>query len=110
MKPEVNKLKLAFYIISSTLMITFVFYGYQICFTANVLVDREDRAFIIHQNDTYQTILRNLGENEFVGEMVSFSFLAKLSGYDKAIVPGRYILRRNMTNLQAIKVLRSGKQ
>jgi UPF0755 protein len=110
MTQEVNKLKLAFYIISSTLMITFVFYGYQICFTANVLVDREDRAFIIHQNDTYQTILKNLGENDFVGEMVSFSFIAKLSGYDKEIVPGRYILRRNMTNLQALKVLRSGKQ
>ena len=110
MKQEVNKLKLAFYIISSTLIITFVFYGYQICFTSNILVDREDRAFIIHQGDSYQTILINLGENNFVGEMVSFSFLAKLSGYDKEIIPGRYILRRNMTNLQALKVLRSGRQ
>jgi UPF0755 protein len=110
MKPEVNKLKLAFFIISSTLTITFIFYGYQICFTANVLVDREDRAFIIHQNDTYQTVLKNLGEKDFVGEMVSFSFLAKLSGYDKAIMPGKYVLRRNMSNLQAIKVLKSGKQ
>ncbi len=110
MKPEVNKLKLAFFIISSTLTITFIFYGYQIFFTDNVLVDKEDRAFIIHQNDSYQTVLKNLYDKDFVGEMVSFSFIAKLSGYDKAIVPGRYILRRNMSNLQAIKVLKAGKQ
>ncbi|MGC4020807.1 MAG: hypothetical protein QM734_02115 [Cyclobacteriaceae bacterium] len=97
MKQEVNKVKLAFYIISSTLIITFVFYGYQICFTANVLVDREDRPFTIHQGDTYQTVLKNLGESDFVGDMVSFSFLAKLTDFDKEMMPGRYILRRNMT-------------
>ncbi|MBS1682984.1 MAG: endolytic transglycosylase MltG [Bacteroidetes bacterium] len=109
MKPEVNKFKLSLYIIVSTLLITFVFYGYQICFNANIRVDREDRTFIIRQGDSYQTVLKNLGENDFVGDLVSFSFLAKLSGYDKVIMPGRYLLRRNMTNLQALRVLKSGR-
>lgn len=107
---EVNKGKLAFYIIASTLLITFVFYGYQICYTANILVDKEDRIFVIRSGATFTSVRDDLYNNQFINDPLSFSFLAKLSGYDKEIVPGRYILRRNMTNLQAIKILRSGKQ
>lgn len=107
---EVHKGKLAFYIIGSTLLITFVFYAYQICYTPNILVDRDDRAFIIKNGTTFRGIQEDLGNNDFVNDMVSFSFLARLLGYDKEFVPGRYILRRNMTNLQALKILRTGKQ
>jgi UPF0755 protein len=41
---------------------------------------------------------------------VSFSFLARLMNYDKEVRPGRYYLRRNMTNIDAIKALKSGNQ
>ncbi|HCW09355.1 MAG TPA: endolytic transglycosylase MltG [Cytophagales bacterium] len=107
---EVNKGKLAFYIIASTLLITFVFYGYQICFTANILVDREDRVFIIKSGATFTSVRDDLYNNKFINDPISFSFLAKLSGYPNEIVPGRYILRSNMTNLQALKILKSGRQ
>ncbi|MBI1768830.1 MAG: endolytic transglycosylase MltG [Bacteroidetes bacterium] len=107
---EVHKGKLAFYIIASTLLITFVFYGYQICYTANVLVDKEDRMFIIKSGATFTRVRDDLYNNNFINDAVSFSFIAKLSGYDDEIIPGRYVLRKNMTNLQALKVLRSGKQ
>ncbi|GHM99685.1 aminodeoxychorismate lyase [Cytophagales bacterium WSM2-2] len=107
---EVNKGKLALYLVASTLLITFVFYGYQICYTANILVDRDDRAFIIKSGATFRNLQEDLGNNGFVNDMVSFSFLARLTGFDKEFTPGRYILRRNMTNLQALNTLRSGKQ
>lgn len=107
---EVNKGKLAFYIIASTLLITFVFYAYQICYTANVLVDSEDRMFVIKSDATFDRVRDDLYNNHFINDAVSFSFLARLSDYDDQIIPGRYILRRNMTNLQALKVLKSGKQ
>lgn len=107
---EVNKGKLAFYIIASTLLITFVFYGYQICYTANILVDKEDRIFVIRSGATFISVRDELYNNQFINDPLSFSFLAKLSGYDAEIVPGRYILRTNMTNLQALKILKSGKQ
>jgi UPF0755 protein len=35
-------------------------------------------------------------------------FLARIKDYDKHVLPGRYTLRRNMTNIQAIDVLESG--
>lgn len=110
MKKEVHKGKLAFYIIVSTLMITFVFYGYQICYTPNVLVDKEDRMFIIKSGATFESVRNDLYDNHFINDAVSFSFLARLSGFDKEINPGRYLLRRNMTNLQALKILKSGRQ
>lgn len=107
---EVSKTKLAFFLVLSTLTITFIFYGYQMLYTANILVDKDDKVFIIHSGSTYRKVQEDLGAGGFVNEMVTFSFLARLSGYDKEIVPGRYILKRNMTNLQALRILKSGKQ
>lgn len=110
MMPEVNKRKLALYLVGSTLLITFVFYGYQICYTPNVLLENVDRPFVIRSGATFRQVQEDLGNNNFVNDMVSFSFLARLSGYDKNIKPGRFMLKRNMTNLQALNVLASSQQ
>lgn len=110
MAREVSKGKLAFFLVASTLLITFVFYGYQIVYTPNILVDREPRVIIIAKGATYRNVQEQLAAGNFVNDMVSFSFLARLMGYDKSIKPGRYVLQTNMTNVQAIKVLKTGKQ
>jgi UPF0755 protein len=107
---EVSKKKLTFFLIASTLLITFVFYTYQIVYTPNVLVDRDDRTFIIRSGYSFRKLQEELGKGGFVNDMVSFSFLARLKDYDKHIMPGRYMLRRNMTNLQALAVLESGQK
>ncbi len=110
MAREVSRGKLAFFLVASTLLITFVFYGYQIVYTPNVLVDREPKVIIIAKGATYRSVQEQLAAGNFVNDMVSFSFLARLMGYDKAIKPGRYVLQTNMTNVQAIRVLITGKQ
>ena len=107
---EVPKIKLAVYLVSSVLLITFVFYGYQIVYTPNILVDREDQVFIVRNGYTYRQVQDDLAKGRFVNDFVSFSFLARLMDYDKEIKPGRYTLRRNMTNIEAIRVLRAGIQ
>jgi UPF0755 protein len=107
---EVPKGKLVLYLVVSTLTISFVFYGYQICYTPNILLEREDRLLVIRPGETFRQVQEDLGKGNFVNDMVSFSFLARLSGYDKAIVPGRFVLRSNMTNLQALKILKTGRQ
>ena len=106
---EVPKVKLVTFLVGSMLLITFTFYGYQIFYTPNVMVDKDDRLFEIHQNATFRTIQNDLGRGGFVNDMVSFSFLARVVGYDKEIRPGRYLLRRNMTNMAAIDALRANK-
>lgn len=107
---EVPKIKLAAYLVSSVLLITFVFYGYQIVYTPNILVDREDQVFIVRTGYTYRQVQDDLAKGRFVNDFVSFSFLARLMDYDTEIKPGRYTLRRNMTNIEAIRVLRAGIQ
>lgn len=107
---EVSKKKLTFFLIASILTITFVFYAYQILYTPNILVDKDDRTFIIRKGYTFRNVQEELGKAAFVSDMVSFSFLARVKGYDKRITPGRYALRRNMTNLQAIGVLSAGQR
>ena len=110
MAEEVKKSKLVLFLVGSVLLISFSFYAYQIIYLSNILVEREDRVFIVKKGATYRSILEDLGKGNFVNDMVSFSFLARLSGYDKNILPGRFVLRSGMTNLEAIKVLKSGKQ
>jgi UPF0755 protein len=107
---EVPKKKLAFFLILSTLTITFIFYGYQILYTPNILVDRDDRVFTIRSGATFRKVQEDLGKGSFVNDMVSFSFLARMYDYDKNIIPGRYSLRSNMTNREALQVLQSGKR
>lgn len=104
---DISKGKLTFFLILSTLTITFIFYGYQILFTPNILIDKDDQLFVIRSGSTFRDVQNELGKRGLVNDMVSFSFLARLYGYDKKIHSGRFLLRRNMTNVQAIRVLKT---
>jgi len=102
--------RLIIFLVLSILGISFSFYAYQIVYTRNILVDREDRLFIIEDGSDFKAIQKNLHEGHYVNDLISFSFLARITGYDKQLKPGRYVLKRDMTNLEALKVMRSGKQ
>lgn len=102
--------RLIFFLVIAILGISFTFYAYQVVYTPNVLVDKDDRLLIIKTGDTFKDIQEELHEGKYVQDLVSFSFLAKLMKYDKRITPGRYLLKRNMSNLQAIQLLKSGAQ
>jgi UPF0755 protein len=106
---KVNK-RLIVFLVLAILGISFSYYAYQIVYTPNILVGKDDRLFIVKEGATFKDIQKQLHDGRVVNDLVSFSFLAKLSGYDDELKPGRYILRKNMTNLQALKILRSGKQ
>ncbi|MFZ5999261.1 MAG: endolytic transglycosylase MltG [Bacteroidota bacterium] len=107
---DIKKGRLIFFVIASTLTITFVFYGYQIVFTANILVEKEDRIFYVKKGDTFQDVQKGLYDGGFVNDPVSFSFLARWMEYDRSVHPGRFLLRANSTNLEAIRTLRAGVQ
>lgn len=107
---EKIKRKLIIFLVSSILLITFTFYGYQICFTPNILVDLDSRIILIKEGTTFSQLQRDFSKGRIVNDIVSFSFIARLYDYDKKIKPGRYVLIRNMSNLDAIRVLNLGKQ
>lgn len=102
--------RLIIFLFIAVLGISFTFYGYQMVFTPNVLVDREARELIIPDNVTFKSLQDQLYNGEYVRDIMAFSFLAKLMDYDENIRPGRYVLQANMSNYAAIKLLRSGNQ
>jgi UPF0755 protein len=103
--------RLIFFLVISILFISFMFYGYQICYTPNVLVGKGDRLLVIPPKDAnFKYVQQKLHEGNYVQDLISFSFLAKLMKYSKNVKPGRYVLRGNMTNIEAIRLLRAGKQ
>src|SRR5690606_20054701 len=102
--------RLILFLVISVLGISFAFYAYQVVYTPNILVDKDDRLLIIKQGQTFADVQRELHDGNYVQDLMSLSFLAKLMNYDERIKPGRYLLKRNMSNREAIQLLRSGTQ
>ncbi|HZB14946.1 MAG TPA: endolytic transglycosylase MltG [Chryseolinea sp.] len=102
--------RLIFFLVISVLGISFSFYAYQVVYTPNILVDQDDRLLLVKEGDTFKDVQQEIHEGNFANDLISFSFLAKLMNYDKQIKPGRYLLKRNMSNLRAIQLLKSGAQ
>lgn len=94
----------------STLLSSFAFYGYQMVYAANFNVEKEDSFFYIPTGATFKDVQNLVNKKEIVGNLVAFSFMAKLMDYDKSVKPGRYLIKKDMNNLEAIRMLRSGDQ
>jgi UPF0755 protein len=107
MKP--SKKMIAFLFIA-ILGISFTYYAYQVVYTPNVLLDKEDAILKIDSGATFKDLQKTLHDGAYVNDLVSFSFLARLMDYDENIRPGRFKLKKGMTNLEAIRFLRSGTQ
>jgi UPF0755 protein len=102
---------LAIFLVVFTMMLSsFSFYAYQVVYTPNILVDKPDQLFNIPRGTTFKNLQNRLDREYIVNDLVSFSLLAKLKDYDTQIKPGMYQLTEDMSNMEAINLLRSGKQ
>ncbi|GAA5031818.1 aminodeoxychorismate lyase [Marivirga lumbricoides] len=105
-----NNFLIGLVIVSSILITSFAFYFYQVFFTENILVDKGDQLIVIDENMTFKDLQDKVYDEGIVNDMLSFSFVAKVLDYQENIKPGLYLLEKDMTNLQAIRLLRSGRQ
>ncbi|REG78498.1 endolytic transglycosylase MltG [Algoriphagus antarcticus] len=95
----------------SVMTISMSFYFYQVFFSPNALIDSDQNYMLkIGSNDPYKTVANKLYDDRVVNDLVSFGFLAKVLGYQDEVKPGLYTITPKMTNLQLIRLLRSGKQ
>ncbi len=102
---------LAIFLIVFTMMLSsFAFYGYQILYTPNVLIEGEATKIAIPSGMTFGELQTQLSKERIVNDAVSFGFLSKLKDLDKNLRPGLYLLNPDMTNLELINLLRSGNQ
>lgn len=105
-----RKILVGFILVFSVTLSSFSFYFWQVVTAPNLLVDRESRFLYIPSGASFKDVQNILYNENYVSDLVAFSFLAKLMDFDKYIKPGRYLIESNMSNRDAIRYLRSGKQ
>ena len=94
----------------SLFLATFTFYFYQVLRTPNLQAEKEDRFLLIPTGATYRTVVDSLRKNNMVRDELSFSLLAKVMGYQDRVLPGRYLIRKDMNNRDAVRTLKAGLQ
>jgi len=105
-----RKILVGFILVFTVTLSSFSFYFWQVVTAPNLLVDQQSRFIYIPSDASFKDVQNTLYNENYVNDLVAFSFLAKLMDYDKYIKPGRYLLESNMSNRDAIRYLRSGKQ
>jgi UPF0755 protein len=105
-----RRLFVIFLVVFTVLLSSFSLYVYQVFNTPNILIDKDRSYLYIVENQTFKQLQNELYETGYVKDLVSFSLLARLMKYDRNMKPGRYLLEPEMSNYQAIKLLRSGIQ
>jgi len=103
--------KSALIIFASILVSTFVFYGYQMAFTPNILVNNQKELYLyLPEEADFKMVKDSLDKYEVLNDNLSFLFLCKIIGYQEKVKPGRYLLKPQMTNLQVVRMLNNGRQ
>ena len=97
-------------VVFAGLMSTFSLYVYQVIKTPNLQVGKQPVSFIIPEGANFRSVQDTLFKYNIVQDMVSFSFIAKLLSYQDNVKPGLYTIAADMTNLQAVRMLRAGEQ
>lgn len=97
-----------FMVVFAMMLSSFAFYTYQILYTPNILIEKDDQLFAIPSGSTFDQVRNRLYDEGFLNDAVSFSFLSKLKSYDSEVKAGMFLLKKNMTNTEAINLLRSG--
>ena len=102
--------KLIFFLLFSILLISFGYYTWQIIYTPNILVGKQARSLVIPRGASFKDVQAILHEGDYTQDLISFSFLSKIMDYDEQVKPGRYVLKPGLSNVEAIRILRAGKQ
>lgn len=94
----------------SMMLSSFGFYFWQMIYSPNFLVEQDPKPLMIRTGSTFKQVQNQLYDGRYLNDLVSFSFLSKMMDYDKLVKPGLYLIEPNMTNVQVIRMLRSGDQ
>jgi UPF0755 protein len=81
--------------------------AYLVMFAPNV---KKDGFLFIPTGSTYQQVQDSLQKNGFLKTPANFEVWQRAKSYYANVKPGRYELRKGMTNRQLVDILRSGRQ
>jgi UPF0755 protein len=92
---------------TTILATSLIVYFYQLFFAKNFLVGREDSEIYIAKNTSFDDLVTQLKVEGVLNDAVSFGFVARYMKYRDNVKAGRYILKANMSNVEAVRILRS---
>lgn len=95
----------------SVLLVSFSFYFYQAFYSPNALTDKDESYILkIPSHSTFRMVSDSLVKNGIINDVVTFSFVAKMLKYQEAVKPGLYTIPPKTSNLNLVRLLRSGAQ
>lgn len=108
---EKKKIVMGSAIVAFSMMLSsFGFYFWQMIYSPNFLVEQDPKPLMIRSGSTFKDVQNQLYDGRYLNDLVSFSFLSKMMDYDQLVKPGLYLIEPGMTNVQVIRMLRSGDQ
>lgn len=72
--------------------------------------DKKDAFLYIYDNYSFEEVVAQLDESDYMLNTGTFSLVAKLFDYDKKVRTGKYRLDEGMSNLSLVRKLRNGSQ
>lgn len=106
-----KKFLLVALIATSVLLISLTFYFYQVFFSPNTLVESDQPYMLkIPSNAVYKQVADQLYKEKVINDAVSFGFVSKILDYQDDVKPGLYKVEPKMSNLDLVRMLRSGRQ
>lgn len=98
------------FLVAVFIFVSFSFYFYQVFFAPNVGKDITARHVYIYTGTTFSELREQFIREKVIDEVISFSFVSKLMGYQENVKAGKYVVERGMTNIDLIRRLRNGSQ
>ncbi len=103
-------------IVSSLLLIVIIgggtaYYTYSRIYKPNVdTLGKEQTYIYIKTGSNFNDVLTILFDNSIIKNPSSFEWVAERKGYKNKVRPGKYKIKKNMSNNELINMLRSGNQ
>jgi UPF0755 protein len=87
------------------------YYSYNRIYKPNVELFGKNQAYLyIKTGSSFEDVLANLVDNNIIKNASSFQWVAERKGYKNKIKPGKYKIKKNMSNNELVNLLRSGAQ
>ncbi|HTF80339.1 MAG TPA: endolytic transglycosylase MltG, partial [Cytophagales bacterium] len=111
-KKKSTNFKAGILVFTTVIFVVFSFYAYQVLFTANFQIKKNDKevVFYINKQMDYKAVIDSMKKNQILHDELSFRFLSKLLGYPDKIIPGAYLISKDDNNFNVLKRLIKGRQ
>jgi UPF0755 protein len=103
--------KIGILLTTTILFVSVVFYGYQLFFASNFLVQQDKPQYLyIPKGANFNQVKDSLEKNHLIHDFLPFAFVSKFLGYQEKVKPGAFEIQPNEANWTVIKRLRAGRQ